>query len=342
MMSQNTLNAAVSAFNERAGVDADANVLCAMTIGHQGGYGYGAYPPMQSGGTLVFMETAEWSGENGVAVIDEEAVSHIWAPTPFLHDLVNADTLDQHDVSSMEFMAVGGASVSETLLEDANERLGADVVGSYGQTEDALATMGFPDDPPEKKTSTDGYPLGGMEFETFDPDDEYPEGVGRLHLRGPFLMLGFYEHPEKTLDAMRGGADGWYYTGDLAQIDDDGYISITGREKFVIMRGGEQIPVKDVEELLFQHPKVEEVAVVAMPDERLQERPCAYVRTVEGEEFTFEEMQAYLDSENLTKQYWPERLEVVEEFPRSVSGNVERHTLREDIAEKLDMEPVLR
>jgi cyclohexanecarboxylate-CoA ligase len=342
IMTQNTLNSAVKAYNERANLEEEATVLCAMTIGHQGGYGYGAYPPIQSGGTVVFMETRNWSGDAGVATIAKENVTHMWAPTPFLHDIVYADSLAEHDVSSLEFFAVGGASVSQTLLEDANDSLDADVVGSYGQTEDALATMTFPDDPPKKKIKTDGYPLSGMEFEIRDPDDEFPGDTGRLVLRGPFLMLGFYGHPEKTLEAMEGGANGWYRTGDLAKIDDDGYISITGREKFVIMRGGEQVPVKKVEELLYKHPNVDEVAIVAMPDDRLQEKACAYVVPEENEEFSFDEMFEYLEEKDLTKQYFPERLELVDEFPRSVSGNIERHELRKDIADKIDKEPVMR
>jgi len=342
MMSQNTLNAAVGAYNERAEIGSDAVLLTAMPVGHQGGYGYGVYPAIRSGGTCVFLPTADWSGERGARVIDDKGITHIWAPTPFLHDLVHADALAERDTSSLELFAVGGASVSETLLETANRRLEADVVGSYGQTEDALATMTFPDDPAAKKTKTDGYPLGGMEFKTVDPGGEFPGDTGRLLLRGPFLMLGFYRKSEQTLEAMEGGADGWYRTGDLGRIDEDGYVTITGREKFVIMRGGEQVPVKKVEELLHCHEAVETAAIVAMPDDRLQEKACAYVSTVDGADFDFDEMIEYLKANDLTTQYLPERLELIDEFPRSVSGNIERHELRKDIAEKLGMEPVMR
>jgi len=338
MMTQNTLNAAIRDYNERAGIDENSVTFIPLTIEHQGGYGYGPYAAVQAGATCAMLPAAEWDPDRAVEMIENHGVTHVFAPTPFLHDLVYADTLDERDTSSLELFTCGGASISSTLLTDANENLDGNVVGSWGQTEDALATMTFPDDPPEKKTKTDGYPLGGMEIKTVDPDDEFPEDVGRLLVRGPYLMLGFFRRPEKTLEDMEGGANGWYRTGDLAKID-DGYVSITGREKFVIMRGGEQIPVDQVEDILFQHPKIDDVAVVAMPDDRLQERPCAYATLVEGESLSFEEMVRYLDETDLTQQYYPERLELVEELPRSVSGNVKRHELREDIAEKLGKEP---
>lgn len=339
MMTQNTLNAAIRDFNERAGITADSVTFIPLTVEHQGGYGYGPYAAVQAGATCAMLPAAEWDGDRAIELIEKHRVTHVFGPTPFLHDIVYAETLDERDTSSLELFTCGGASISTTLLTDANENLEGNVVGSWGQTEDALATMTFPDDPADKKTQTDGYPLGGMEIKTVDPDDEFPEDVGRLLVRGPYLMLGFFRRPEQTLESMEGGPNGWYRTGDLAIIDDDGYVSITGREKFVIMRGGEQIPVDQVEELLFKHEKVNGVAVVAMPDERLQERPCAYVEPVEGEEFSFDEMVAYLDETDLTQQYYPERLEVVDELPRSVSGNVKRHELREDIAEKLGKEP---
>jgi glutaryl-CoA dehydrogenase/cyclohexanecarboxylate-CoA ligase len=339
MMTQNTLNAAIRDYNERAGIDEDSVTFIPLTVEHQGGYGYGPYASVHAGGTCTMLPAAEWSGDAAIELMERHGVTHVFGPTPFLHDIVYADTLAERDTSSLDLFTCGGASISRTLLKDANERLDGTVVGSWGQTEDALATMTFPDDSDEKKIGTDGYPIGGMEVDTIDPDDEFPEGVGRLLVRGPYLMLGFYRRPEKTLDSMEGGADGWYVTGDLATIDDDGYISITGREKFVIMRGGEQIPVDKLEESLIKHEKINGVAVVAMPDDRLQERPCAYVEPIEGETFTFEEMIDYLDETKLTQQFYPERLELIDELPRSVSGNVKRHELREDVADKMGKDP---
>lgn len=342
MMTQNTLNSAVRDYNERAAITADSVTFIPLTVEHQGGYGYGPYSSVQVGGTCVMLPAAEWDPDRAAELVEEHGITHIFAPTPFLHDLVYVESLSEYDTASLELFTCGGASISTPLLRDANEKLDGNVVGSWGQTEDALSTMTFPDDDEAKKTRTDGYPLGGMEIKVVDPDDEFPGETGRLLVRGPYLMLGFFRRREKTLDSMEGGADGWYRTGDLAEIDADGYLNITGREKFVIMRGGEQIPVAKVEEVLYEHPKVDSVAVVAMPDDRLQERPCAYVRTVDGQPFTFEEMVEHLDEYDLTRQYYPERLELIDEFPRSVSGNIERHKLREDIAEKMGKEPVNR
>lgn len=131
----------------------------------------------------------------------------------------------------------------------------------------------------------------------------------------------------------------WYVTGDLAKIDADGYVSIEGREKDIIIRGGENIPVARVEDILHDHPAVDEVAVVAMPDDRLQERACAYVTVEPGETFTFTDMTDFLDDHDLAVQFYPEHLVLIEEFPRTPSGKIQKYELREDIAAKFGKNP---
>ena len=140
--------------------------------------------------------------------------------------------------------------------------------------------------------------------------------------------------PESPRADRRGGdADGWYRTGDLARIDADGYLRITGRVKDVINRGGEKVPVAEIEQLLYEHPAVREVAIVAMPDDRLGERACAFVVLRREGELDLAAMQEYLDAERVAKTYWPERLELVESLPRTPSGKVQKFVLREQAAE---------
>ena len=158
---------------------------------------------------------------------------------------------------------------------------------------------------------------------------ELPPGTeGNFEIGTDTLFAGYLNRPGETEAAIT--EDGWYRSGDLATIDADGYLRITGRIKDVINRGGEKVPVAEIEQLLYEHPAVAEVAIVAMADERLGERACAFVVPVDGEiEFGFDVMQSYLDGRRVAKPYWPERLELVSELPRTPSGKIQKFVLRE-------------
>jgi non-ribosomal peptide synthetase component E (peptide arylation enzyme) len=209
---------------------------------------------------------------------------------------------------------------------------GLTVLGGWGQSENALVTLGVPGDPEEKLVERDGYPWPGMEIrvvgfggEPLDPGQE-----GRLQVRGPFLFVGYAERLELTRASFDGD---WFETGDLATIDAEGYLNITGRTKDVIIRGGENIPVAYIENVLYEHPSLTGVAVVGVPDPRLQERACAVVTLVPGvDSFTLAEMRAFLDRKGVSRHYWPESLEVVGELPRTASGKIQKFQLRDRLA----------
>jgi 3-phosphoshikimate 1-carboxyvinyltransferase len=155
-----------------------------------------------------------------------------------------------------------------------------------------------------------------------------PPGIeGNFEIQTDTLFAGYRNRPEATAAAL--SPDGWYRPGDLATIDADGYLRITGRVRDVINRGGEKVPVAEIEQLLYRHPAVAEVAIVAMPDPRLGERVCAFVVTAHDATLSFPEMQAHLDAHHVTKTYWPERLELVSELPRTPSGKIQKFVLRE-------------
>jgi acyl-CoA synthetase (AMP-forming)/AMP-acid ligase II len=157
-------------------------------------------------------------------------------------------------------------------------------------------------------------------------------------VRGPFLFVGYADRLELTREQLRPAEDGrgdWFDTGDLAFIDADGYLRISGRTKDVIIRGGENIPVAYIENVLYEHPSIDAVAVVAMPDPRLQERACAcVVLTAEATGLTFEQLQEFLAAKGVAKQYWPERLVVLPEFPTTPSGKIQKFQLREQVADR--------
>jgi len=201
------------------------------------------------------------------------------------------------------------------------------VLSCWGMTENAGVTMTRKSDPQEKVFTTDGRALPGDEVRIVD-ERKCPlpaDTVGDLQARGITQFVGYLKKPE--LNAT--DAEGWFDTGDLARIDKDGYIRIVGRTKDVIIRGGENIPVAEVENLIYRHPTVAECAIVAMPDERLGERACAFVITKENVPLTLGELTQFLGAQGMAKQYWPEYLELVADMPRTPSGKIQKFKLRE-------------
>jgi non-ribosomal peptide synthetase component E (peptide arylation enzyme) len=197
-----------------------------------------------------------------------------------------------------------------------------------------MVTCNGPRDAEEKIFGSDGAPLAGMELQVVDDQGAAcaPGVEGDLLVRGPSLFVGYVKRPQFTADAHT--AEGWFRTGDRGTLDPEGYLAITGRSKDLIIRGGENIPVVEVENLLYTHPKIAGVAIVAIPDPRLGERACAVVIPREHERITLEDITAYLEAHQLARQKFPERLELVSEFPMTPSGKVQKYKLRDLIAER--------
>jgi cyclohexanecarboxylate-CoA ligase len=252
------------------------------------------------------------------------------ASTPFLADLTHTPALADHDVGSLHTFLTAGAPIPRALVQQANKNLGAHIISCWGMTENGGVTATRRDDPPEKVFETDGVPIGGMEVRVVgDGGATVAAGVeGHLQARGASSFVGYLKRPE----AFDSDAAGWFETGDYARMDEDGYIRISGRSKDVIIRGGENIPVVEVEGLLYKHPAVQDVAIVAMPDPRLGERACAYVALVPGASLSFDEMIAFLAEQQMAVQYLPERLEIIAEMPRTPSGKIQKFQLREAAA----------
>lgn len=336
MHTQNTLLGPILALIERSNLTEQEVILMASTFAHQTGYLYGAYMPTVLGGTGVYMDI--WNAARAVELIEAERVTWTMGATPFLSDLTYAPNLDQHDISSLRIFLSAGAAIPRQLVIDAKERLSCAISAGWGMSENALVTVNHIDDPPEKVFGTDGCCLRGMAVKVVGEDgQELPFGQeGDLLCRGPQHFGGYYQRPQVTAASFVG--DGWFTTGDRAVMDAEGYISISGRSKDIIIRGGENIPVVEVENLLHKHPKIQNVAIVGMPDERLQERACAFIIPLPGETVTFGEMVSYLLDQQLAKQYLPERLEVVDEFPMTPSGKIQKYVLRQRLVDQMAQE----
>jgi cyclohexanecarboxylate-CoA ligase len=338
MHTANTTLSIVSALIERMGLGGTEVVLMPSTFGHQTGYLYGLCLTLLLGARGVWLDV--WNAEEAARLIEAERVTFTMGATPFLQDLTYTSAVERRDLSSLRLFISAGASIPRKLVEDARQRLGCPISAGWGMSENGLVTCNGPEDPEEKVFGTDGAPLPGMELLVVDEGGRPlpPKTEGELLVRGPSQFVGYWRRPALTEAAHT--PDGWFRTGDRARLDAEGYVTITGRSKDLIIRGGENIPVVEVENLLFAHPKIAGVAVVAMPDPRLQERACAFVIPKPGETLTLEEVVRYLEAKQVARQKFPERLEVVAEFPMTPSGKVQKYRLRELVAARLGLPPV--
>ena len=334
MHALNTALSTIYPLIERLAFSEREIILMASTLGHQTGYLYGYCMTILLGATAVWLDI--WNAEAAAALIAAERVTFTMGATPFLRDLTYYD--GPHDMSSLRVFISAGAPIPRVLVRDARARLGCVISAGWGMSENGLVSCNGLDDPEEKVCGTDGVPLPGMELCVVDgAGAALPVGgEGDLLVRGSAQFGGYFQRPADTAEAHT--PDGWFKTGDRAVLDADGYVSITGRSKDLIIRGGENIPVAEVENALFAHPKIQGVAVVAMPDPRLAERACAFVIPNAGEPPTLPELAAYLDAQGLAKHKFPERLELLTEFPMTPSGKIQKYRLRELIAEKLARE----
>ena len=332
MHTQNTTLSLLHRAIERLELTDRDVMLMASTVGHQTGFLFGYCLTVLLGATTVWMDV--WNVDEGARLIEAEGVTCSMGATPFLRDLTYAER--RRDPRSLRLFIAAGAPIPRALVRDARERLGCVVSAGWGMTENGLCTCNGLRDPEEKIFDSDGVPLPGVELRVVDDAerDVGPGVEGDLLSRGCSHFVGYYERPAFTADAHT--PDGWFRTGDRATRDRDGYVTITGRAKDIIIRGGENIPIVEVENLLYTHPKIAGVAIVAMPDPRLGERACAVVVPREGQTLTLAEIVAFLEGHELARQKFPERLELVSEFPTTPSGKVQKYRLRDLVIQRME------
>ncbi|GAB6174437.1 medium-chain fatty-acid--CoA ligase [Paradesulfitobacterium aromaticivorans] len=245
-----------------------------------------------------------------------------------------------HNLKSIRAVRCSGGYLSPTLAEEVERLLAGPILSTYGSQDTGSISGISATDSAEKRRSTVGRPLPGNEIKLVDDDgNRVPQGeVGQLYFRGPQNSSGYYRDPEKTFSEAY-DAEGWASPGDLVKIDDDGFIMIAGRKKDIIIRGGQNIYPGEIENALMSHPKVSNVAVVAMPDRIMGEKACVFVIPAERQDpLTFEEMVDYLKTKKLANYKLPERLEIVETFPLASESKINKKGLREIIAGKLKQE----
>jgi acyl-CoA synthetase (AMP-forming)/AMP-acid ligase II len=269
-------------------------------------------------------------------LIEREKVTSLSGTPAHMIGVLKHPEFERFDTSSIKSAGVGGARSSPDLIDDLERVWGVKSANTYGMGETILHTRTLPFDPPDKIRDTVGRPMFGSELKIVSPTDrtlEMPTGeVGEIVFRGPTLFVGYHKQPELTSETR--DDEGWFYTGDMGFADEDGYLHFTGRAKEVINRGGSKIYPKEIEDLVSGHPKIQDVAVVGMPDERLGERICAYVVTEGGSEVSVEELREYLEEQKVMKYNFPEHILRLDELPMTPTGKVRKAALQQDAAER--------
>jgi cyclohexanecarboxylate-CoA ligase len=319
--SEETLRRIPEGFIERYDLGPSDAVLVAAPVGHAVGFVYGVQLALRLGSAMALLD--RWDAAAAATAVERYGCTFVAAPTPLLLDLVEFAEKEGPDrFRGLRYFLCGGAPVSMQLLQRARSALpGTHVSAYYGTSECGGVTTCPPDAAVAKMVSTDGTPLPGMEIRLDGSE---------LHVRGVQLASGYWVGD----DEGRFRADGWFATGDLARIDADGYVRITGRVKDIIIRGGLNISPLEVEETLNSHPRIREAAVVGVPDARLGERVVAAI-VVSGEAPTLDEIRTACRSAGLAKVKWPEAVVCVDGLVRTPTGKVRRAEVRRVLEETL-------
>ena len=322
--SHRTLLAECEAMAAYYGLGDDDGFVMPSPVSHISGLLYGVLMPVHVGGTSVLMDM--WDPTSFLELVARERATFSAGATPFLAGVVEHPDLSRFDHSSLRTFPCGGADVPPELIHHAIARLGVRTGRGYGSTEfPSITSSAGSDDPDEKRAETDGRPIGPNRVVLRD---------GHIWARGPELFLGYCD---AALNAAAFDDDGFFCTGDLGIVDDDGYLTITGRAKEIVIRAGEKFSTKEIEDLLFEHPKVAEVAVVPVPDARVGEQACAFiVPRVADDPPTLAELAHFLTAKELSRRKVPERLEVVDELPMTASGKVQKHLLVQRVREEAE------
>jgi len=327
MHTSNTLLSNIRPFSERQGLSTDDIILMPSPLAHQLGFLYGLMLPVYLGATAILQDV--WEPPFAAKVVAEEGCSLTLGSTPFLADLVDIAREEREQLASLKTFISAGAPIPGALVEKAASVMqGTKVISAWGMTENGAVTTTRPQDPQTAAVHSDGLALPYMEVIVVDDHGhELPAGSeGDLLVRGASQCVGYFRQP----DMYQVDADGWFATGDIARKDADGYIRITGRTKDVVIRGGENLPIADIENSLYQHPAIQAVALVGAPDARLGERLCAYVTLHDASaSLTLKDVTDFLVEKKFTRQYLPEYLEVLPAMPRTPSGKIQKFKLRE-------------
>ncbi|EHT0557077.1 medium-chain fatty-acid--CoA ligase [Escherichia coli] len=333
MLTHNNILASERAYCARLNLTWQDVFMMPAPLGHAMGFLHGVTAPFLIGARSVLLDI--FTPDACLALLEQQRCTCMLGATPFVYDLLNVLEKQPADLSALRFFLCGGTTIPKKVAREC-QQLGIKLLSVYGSTESSPHAVVNLDDPLSRFMHTDGYAAAGVEIKVVDDARKtLPPGCeGEEASRGPNVFMGYFDEPELTARAL--DEEGWYYSGDLCRMDEAGYIKITGRKKDIIVRGGENISSREVEDILLQHPKIHDACVVAMPDERLGERSCAYVvLKAPHHSLSLEEVVAFFSRKRVAKYKYPEHIVVIEKLPRTASGKIQKFLLRKDIMRRL-------
>ncbi|EFL4280655.1 medium-chain fatty-acid--CoA ligase [Escherichia coli] len=333
MLTHNNILASERAYCARLNLTWQDVFMMPAPLGHATGFLHSVTAPFLIGARSVLLDI--FTPDACLALLEQQRCTCMLGATPFVYDLLNVLEKQPADLSALRFFLCGGTTIPKKVAREC-QQLGIKLLSVYGSTESSPHAVVNLDDPLSRFMHTDGYAAAGVEIKVVDDARKtLPPGCeGEEASRGPNVFMGYFDEPELTARAL--DEEGWYYSGDLCRMDEAGYIKITGRKKDIIVRGGENISSREVEDILLQHPKIHDACVVAMPDERLGERSCAYVvLKAPHHSLSLEEVVAFFSRKRVAKYKYPEHIVVIEKLPRTASGKIQKFLLRKDIMRRL-------
>lgn len=333
MLTHNNILASERAYCARLNLTWQDVFMMPAPLGHATGFLHGVTAPFLIGARSVLLDI--FTPDACLALLEQQRCTCMLGATPFVYDLLNLLEKQPADLSALRFFLCGGTTIPKKVARECQQR-GIKLLSVYGSTESSPHAVVNLDDPLSRFMHTDGYAAAGVEIKVVDDARKtLPPGCeGEEASRGPNVFMGYFDEPELTARAL--DEEGWYYSGDLCCMDEAGYIKITGRKKDIIVRGGENISSREVEDILLQHPKIHDACVVAMPDERLGERSCTYVvLKAPHHSLSLEEVVAFFSRKRVAKYKYPEHIVVIEKLPRTASGKIQKFLLRKDIMRRL-------
>ncbi|MEZ2825574.1 medium-chain fatty-acid--CoA ligase [Escherichia coli] len=333
MLTHNNILASERAYCARLNLTWQDVFMMPAPLGHATGFLHGVTAPFLIGARSVLLDI--FTPAACLALLEQQRCTCMLGATPFVYDLLNLLEKQPADLSALRFFLCGGTTIPKKVARECQQR-GIKLLSVYGSTESSPHAVVNLDAPLSRFMHTDGYAAAGVEIKVVDNARKtLPPGCeGEEASRGPNVFMGYFDEPELTARAL--DEEGWYYSGDLCRMDEAGYIKITGRKKDIIVRGGENISSREVEDILLQHPKIHDACVVAMPDERLGERSCAYVvLKAPHHSLSLEDVVAFFSRKRVAKYKYPEHIVVIEKLPRTASGKIQKFLLRKDIMRRL-------
>lgn len=309
----------------------DGEVFCSVLPSP---YGFGLWSahfvPARYHATTVLC--SDFDAAETLRLIETERVTVLAAVTSQFVMMLNSPAFSESDLSSLRVVFTGGERLNSERAEEFERRTGASILQFYGSNESGPISVTRVADTREKRLSTVGHPIPGQHVRLFDAegaDVTGSGGPGQCAAFGPGITPGYYEDPQANATLFR--ADGWLLTGDLASADTEGYLHLAGRTADLIIRGGQNVSVLEVETEVGAHPRVAQVAAIGVPDPTLGERVCAVISTRDGQDIDLDEVREHLAARGVSKHCWPERIRVLPELPLSAGGKLDKQRLRKQL-----------